>query len=124
MTRSFSVSAFTLIEMLISLSILSMLAAIGFGSGIDSYERQIAHSDHTSAFWAVLKARGDAMNGLCNGDSCTASMAQTVSLDATHIAIFEELSGMVGNPQSVVLGNGSTTDILSINSEGQISVTH
>jgi prepilin-type N-terminal cleavage/methylation domain-containing protein len=112
-------NGFTLIETLISLAIVVTISVIGFGSGIDSYEQELARSHQTSLFWQILQARAASMTGLCDATLCVIGISHGVSLDATHQVAFSPLSGLVSNPQNVLLGNGT----LSVNSEGQVSLT-
>ena len=113
---------FTLAETLISLGILSSIAAIGFGAGIDSFERALARSDRTTTLWDVLQARAEATNGICSAGPCVVGISQNVNLDSTYAITFEAISGLVADPKEIVLANGANaTNTLSVNAEGQIT---
>jgi hypothetical protein len=108
-------------ETLITIGMLTTVAGIGLGSGIDGYERELARSDRTSLLWTVLQARSEAMSGICEGDECKIGISQHITIDG-EIVTFAPLSGLVSNPQRIVLGIGSSTSALMINAEGQISL--
>jgi hypothetical protein len=49
-------------ETLITIGMLTAVAGIGLGSGIDGYERELARSDRTSLLWKEMGVRLESLN--------------------------------------------------------------
>jgi prepilin-type N-terminal cleavage/methylation domain-containing protein len=73
-------SAFTLIEILIVISILAVFMDFTLTTGIDAYDRTLARSDRTLLVSALREARSEAVNSISS---------HGVDLNETHITIFE-----------------------------------
>jgi type II secretory pathway pseudopilin PulG len=83
--------AFTLVEVLISLAIATIIVGVGLAQGLDWYARGISESDFQNVLSAIMRARAEAMNGICTGgdDVCTNAEPHGVYVTANEIVIFQ-----------------------------------
>ncbi|MBA3789338.1 prepilin-type N-terminal cleavage/methylation domain-containing protein [Patescibacteria group bacterium] len=82
-------SGFTLIEALISLTVLTLLASVGFLGSIGSYTHELAYSNQITIRLALTRARAEAINGICKGSGCTAGVDHGVYLTSSTATVFQ-----------------------------------
>ena len=137
---------FTLIEILLALSIIAALSVVGLIAGLDSYQRYLFRSDLEKAVSLLQKARSAAMNNigekshgvyfqdpaafvLFRGTSYAArnssfdllvEKSKTVAASGLAEAVFTRLSGTTtgGN---ITLSDGIRNINITINNEGGIN---
>jgi len=142
-----SASGFTLIETVVALSIIALVATLGFFMTIDQYKTYALDSDLNTLGSILQQARSMAMNNINSADQGvyigggnyilfqgSSYASRTVAYDeATKISSFVTITGpteivfkrlrgdlSVGSGQ-IVLGNGSSTRTITLNNEGAIS---
>ena len=135
---------FTLIEILITLSIIVVLAGLGLFLGFDVYRGYAFRYERNVAVSILQKARSEAMNNInqlphgvriedssyivfqgSTFDSTTSTniripISKSVAVGGTNEIIFDELSGDVTTPGTITLTNGVRTTNITINNVGRI----
>jgi prepilin-type N-terminal cleavage/methylation domain-containing protein len=132
---------FTLLETLVTISLLTILGTISLIVGLDNYQKNMFQTDVKSIFSALEKARSDALNNLDNeahgirlegnklisfsGQRYTNSPNSRIESLNFHLAnpsyeiIFQPLTGN-SNSISLVLSNGTLTQDIKLNAQGII----
>jgi prepilin-type N-terminal cleavage/methylation domain-containing protein len=82
-------SGFTLIEMLMVISLMTICAGLALSGGIDTYSRALARSDRALLMGALREARAESMAGVCNGQFCTGPVPHGVFVSPKLLTIFE-----------------------------------
>jgi prepilin-type N-terminal cleavage/methylation domain-containing protein len=83
---------FTLVEVIITLT-LSSLVTIGISAwGISEYVLAQTRSDKETILTSLLEARAESQNGLCDENSCTNGAAHGVYFQPTSATLFEGVS--------------------------------
>src|SRR5690348_2888046 len=80
---------FTLIEILVVLTIFIFLAGLGLFLSLDSYRGSSFRSERDTAVSMLQKARSQAMNNICLGGSCVNGLAHGVHFTASQYVIFQ-----------------------------------
>ncbi len=80
---------FTLIEILVVLALASLLAGIALCDGLDSYQQYLSGSDSDTLVALLQHARAEAMNGMCDGATCSTAMAHGVKIQNGQYIFFE-----------------------------------
>lgn len=80
---------FTLLEIMVALALVSLLGGFALSYGLDTYHRYIFGSDRDALLVLLRHARAEAMNGVCDGDSCTAPMAHGVAIQEGKYVLFQ-----------------------------------
>ncbi len=88
----------TLFEAVISISIITLLATLTFGVDIDTFEHYSFYDERDRVVALLMRARSDAMNGVCYGSSCTEAVSHGVHFEGSRATLFQ---GNVFNPNDV-----------------------
>lgn len=144
--RISSISGVTLLEVLISISILVILLAITPFMHIGAYTRYVLTSEHNTLTLALEKARNQAMSNINQSPhgifiqpnsytlfqgSTYASRntfydeiipsSPTISKGGLGEIVFQQLSGETSTVGSITLSNTTNSTVISINTVGQIN---
>jgi prepilin-type N-terminal cleavage/methylation domain-containing protein len=87
-----SVSGFTLIEVLVVMSMLVIVAAFTLLQNIAGFKSSTVSSATYLLVTALQKARAQAQNGICIGISCIEPVAHGVHITSTQLIIFQGTS--------------------------------
>ncbi len=83
------VGGFTLLEMLIVVSLLGGLSVFGLIVGMESYRSYMFHSDRDMLIAVLQKARSQSINNICIGTSCTNGKSHGVYIDGDTFTLFQ-----------------------------------
>lgn len=89
MTPHLSNSGFTLVEMLLTIGIVSVLAGLAISGGVASYGRGLARTDRLNAIGALREARDMALHGICTQIPCTVPASHGVHITQQTLVLFE-----------------------------------
>jgi prepilin-type N-terminal cleavage/methylation domain-containing protein len=84
--------AFTLVEMIIVLGLVGMIASLVAFQNLSAYSRLLGQTDGETIRSSLIKARSDAMNGVCTGDSCEDILPHGIRVTKSDVTIFEGTS--------------------------------
>lgn len=137
---------FTMIEILVTISILAILIGMGLFMSLDFYRHTLVNDERDLVVSLLLKARTQSIDnldqlphGVCfvapnyvifRGTACTATSSTSeltpkggginiTGLTATSSVIFNQLSGDASTT-SITLSQDSNVKVISINNEGRI----
>lgn len=144
--RISSVSGMTLLEVLISMGILTILFAMVPFTHIGAYTRYVLTSEHNTLALALEKVRNQAMSNVNQSphgifiqlNSYTLFQGSTyisrntsydeiipsspiISKNGLEEVIFQQLSGETSTVGSITLSNATDSIVISINAIGQIN---
>lgn len=136
---------FTMIEILITVSIIAVVALFTIGNGIDTNARADVASEHTTLLELLTHARNQAMNNVNQtphgvhissnaftsfegltynpSDPANKDTVRNTSVSATGLTdiVFDQLSGRATpSSGSITLSKGDSTRSITINAEGRI----
>ncbi|MDP3986531.1 MAG: prepilin-type N-terminal cleavage/methylation domain-containing protein [Candidatus Veblenbacteria bacterium] len=83
---------FTLVELLVVISIFIIIASLSLYLGFDMYRGYAWHAEQTVLVSVLQKARGQAMANLCLGSGCTNGRPHGVALLPDKYIIFQGAS--------------------------------
>lgn len=139
-------SGFTLIEILIVISILSILVGLGLFIGIDFYRGYNLRLERNVAASVLQKARNQSMNNIGQSNHGVyikdngftifqgpSYVGRNISFDQTILSnpsitrsglneiVFSQLSGQSNASGTIILNNGTSSTTINVNYEGAIS---
>jgi len=145
LTHSKSGKGFTAIELLITISIIAVVALFTIGNGVDTNARADLASDYTTLLQLLTHARNEAMNNVNQAPHGVHINASSFTLfeGATYVAgapgnqmtarntsvavsgptdiVFEQLSGRATPASgSIVLSKAAYTRSITVNVEGRL----
>ncbi len=136
---------FTLIEILLVVSIIAMIFAFTVALGFDSYRRNSLKTERDTLISILQKARSQAINNVNNtkhgfyfngteyiifeGDSFISPQPQdlmvqkssSITTSGLNEIIFDQLTGNASPTGEIVLSDGISSTTISINQEGRIN---
>ncbi|MEO5635159.1 MAG: GspH/FimT family pseudopilin [Candidatus Paceibacterota bacterium] len=80
---------FTLVEILVVMGIFGLLASVGMFLSFDFYRTFSFHSEQNKLVSVLEKARGEAINNICIGSTCTEGKAHGVHIGSDKYTIFQ-----------------------------------
>ena len=142
-------AGFTLIEILVVMSVITLLAAVTMIAGIDTYQRYLFRADLSTAGALLQKARGSSVSNigetshgvyfgtpgafvLFRGNSWvlrnaaydlsvpTGKSLMVTPSNPTQDVVFTQLSGET-SAGNVTLSDGARTAVITLNNEGAIN---
>lgn len=133
-------SAFTLIEILIVISIIGIVASLGFLTFSESTKELALDNSYATVLTALESARNNAMRGAGDGasgqtitisndgksiitDTVTLPLYSGVTINQTgNSFVFERISGKISNETTFILTNSNgQTKTITINQNGYVS---
>lgn len=105
-------NGFTLIEVLVTLGLLVILAAVLAAASPGLYRGYGAHDVRDTLVAALMHARSQAMNGVCTGSVCTGAPAHGVHIDEMHgrlhdVVLFQGTAYDANDPLNASVFTGS-----------------
>ncbi|MDP2788459.1 MAG: prepilin-type N-terminal cleavage/methylation domain-containing protein [bacterium] len=137
-------NGFTLIEVLITMAVISLLFFAGYFVSVDSFSRELIISEHLTLVSVLQKARNRAMNNINtsrhgvyiendlyiifrkfphNSNEPTNEKIQrnnNINISGLNEVIFSQLSGESGNTGDIFLDDGMRTKKITIKKGGLI----
>lgn len=87
--RSRGNRAFTLIEVMIVLSVLALTLSLSFGIHTLTLEHYSFYEERSKIILLLYRARSDAMNGICYGTTCGGAESHGVYLTGNQAILFQ-----------------------------------
>lgn len=118
------VRGFSLIEVMVVMTILTLLAGVGLVMNMDDFRSYMFRDERNVLVAALQKARSQAVNNVCIGSSCTDGLPHGVHIAPGQYTIFQGASFVPGSSANLKIDGNANMSVICTTPEvifGQLS---
>jgi prepilin-type N-terminal cleavage/methylation domain-containing protein len=107
-------TGFTLIEVIVVMSIVALLAAVTLSTDLGGYRSYSFDDEEHALIAATQESRSDAMNNVCFGNNCTTGASHSIHFEAHSYTLFQGDNYDSNNPENEIIEVNPTVTISGI----------